>query len=235
MNYLPHISLFLITFACGAGFFLIQKKFDSAVKLFLSFSGAFLLATCVIHLLPELFENKNVNVAPFILLGFFLQIFIEYFSQGVEHGHIHKPHNAATFPGLIFIGLCLHAFTEGLPLADLQQENLMSSPLYWGILLHKLPIAIVLVTLFTTYRVSRGTLLLSLAFFALLAPLGGVIGKGIAETYGHNVIIYFLAASTGIFLHISTVILFETSHNHRFNFLKFFFIIAGGLLSFILF
>lgn len=235
MIYLPYISLFFVTFAFGAGFFFFEKKFDTSVKLFLSFSGAFLLATCVVHLLPELFEEKDANVAPFILLGFFLQIFIEYFSQGVEHGHIHKPHNSSSFPGLIFVGLCLHAFTEGLPLADIQQDNLMSSPLYWGILLHKLPIAIVLVTLFTTYRVSKTVLLSSLAFFAILAPFGGIIGKGIAEIYGPNVIKYFLAASTGIFLHISTVILFETSHNHRFNFLKFLFIIAGGLLSFILF
>jgi len=235
MTYLPHISLFLVTFVCGAISYMIQKKFDAAVKLFLSFSGAFLLATCVMHLLPELFESGDSNVAPFILLGFFMQILIEYISQGVEHGHIHAPHNASAYPGLIFLGLCLHAFTEGLPLADLEQDNLMSTPLYWGILLHKLPIAIVLVTLFTTYRVKRSTLLISLAFFALLAPFGGIIGKSIAQIYGHNVINYFLAASTGIFLHISTVILFETSHNHRFNFLKLLFIIAGGMLSFFLF
>ena len=235
MDFLSNITLFVITAVCGVVAVIIQKKLDNSVKLFLSFSGAFLLATCVIHLLPEVFEHKELNVAPFILLGFFLQILIEYISQGVEHGHIHAPHNNVKFPLFIYLGLCFHAFTEGLPLADVDFNNMMNSPLYWGILLHKLPIVIVLATLFSAYKIKSSTSILSLIIFSLLAPLGGFAGQILSDASSYDIIPYFLVISTGIFLHISTVILFETSHNHRFNFIKFIFILLGGLLAIFLF
>jgi zinc and cadmium transporter len=235
MESVPGLTLFWITFLSGFAAYYLRTKNDQSIKLFLSFSGAFLLATCVVHLLPELFENKEINVAPYILIGFFLQILIEYFSQGVEHGHIHQPHNHSTFPYLIYLGLCFHAFTEGLPLAGVDFGNMFDSPLYWSILLHKIPIVIVLISLFTAYEVARKSVFVSLIIFSLMAPLGGMIGKLIVVENTENVLLYFLAASTGIFLHISTVILFETSHNHRFNFMKFMFIVAGGLLSMLIF
>ena len=235
MLHIPNVSLFLITFISGIIAFSVQKRSDGSVKLFLSFSGAFLLATCVIHLLPEIFERQDLNAAPFILLGFFLQILIEYFSQGVEHGHIHEPHEKKLFPYLIYTGLCIHAFTEGLPLAGINGSFTELPPLFWGILLHKIPIVIILITLLTAYDVNRKNTIIALFVFAIMAPLGGLIGNSIVEATSADMLIYFLAASTGIFLHISTVILFETSHNHRFNLLKFAYILAGGLLSLLLF
>ena len=187
------------------------------------------------HLLPELFEKPELNVAPFILLGFFLQILIEYFSQGVEHGHIHKPHEKQGFPFLIYLGLCLHAFAEGMPLSSADWQSAFFPPLFWGILLHKVPIVFILVSLLMAYQVKTKNLFAAVIIFALMAPMGGMLGSFIADHTSTDYLIYFLAASTGIFLHISTVILFETSHNHRFNFLKFVFIVAGGFLSFLIF
>ena len=235
MLHLPNLSLFLLTLFAGVIAFSFQKKSDGSVKLFLSFSGAFLLSTCVIHLLPEIFERQDLNAAPFILLGFFLQILIEYFSQGVEHGHIHEPHNKKLFPYLIYTGLCIHAFTEGLPLAGLDNTFVDLPPLFWGILFHKIPIVIILITLLRAYNVSKNKTFIALFIFSILAPLGGLVGNSIVDATSSDILIYFLAASTGIFLHISTVILFETSHNHRFNLMKFIFIVAGGLLSLLLF
>jgi zinc transporter ZupT len=235
MLHIPNLALFFITFLSGLFAYFYQKKSEFSIKLFLSFSGAFLLSTCVIHLLPELFERDDLNVAPYILLGFLMQITIEYFSQGLEHGHIHPPHHHHAFPTLIYTGLCIHAFTEGLPLAGLDETSLALPPLYWGILLHKVPIAIILITLFAAYEVKMRTTFIALGFFSLMAPLGGLIGHNLISMTSQDMLIYFLAASTGIFLHISTVILFETSHNHRFNLLKFLFIVAGGLLSILIF
>jgi len=235
MLHIPNLSLFLITLISGSLAFIYQKKSDVSVKLFLSFSGAFLLSTCVIHLLPEVFERQDLNAAPYILLGFFLQILIEYFSQGVEHGHIHEPHTKRLFPYLIYFGLCIHAFTEGLPLAGIENSFSNLPPLFWGILFHKIPIVIILITLLRAYDVSQSKTFISLFIFSIMAPLGGLIGNTIVDATSSDILIYFLAGSTGIFLHISTVILFETSHNHRFNFMKFAFIVAGGLLSLLLF
>ena len=45
----------------------------------LTFSGAYLLAVSVLHLLPELFHNNNTDkyIGLYILGGFLIQIFLE--------------------------------------------------------------------------------------------------------------------------------------------------------------
>lgn len=225
--------LFIITLCGGLVGMFIQFKSNNNVKLLLSFTGAFLLSICVTHLLPEVYESHNHTVPLVVLMGFFLQVVIEFFSQGVEHGHIHH-HETKKFPYLVFLGLSIHALTEGAPLAKYDWENWISSPLYWGIVLHKLPIAVLLMTIFNLH-LSRARAVIMLAVFALMAPIGGALGQTLSEMMGHQFLDYALAAATGIFLHISTVILFESSKNHRFNLIKFVLIIAAALLAIALF
>src|SRR6187551_3167755 len=60
-----------------------------AMRLLLAFSGAFLFALSILHLIPELYATKTVNVGIWILAGFLLQLLLEYLSEGIEHGHVH--------------------------------------------------------------------------------------------------------------------------------------------------
>ena len=64
------------------------------LKRALVFSGAFLFVTCLLHLIPEIVESDIVYAKLFIVLGFFLQMVLEKYSEGIEHGHIHMdmPH-----------------------------------------------------------------------------------------------------------------------------------------------
>ena len=70
----------------------VKELNANAIKLLLAFSGAYLFAISVFHLLPEIYSGGNKTVGIFILLGFILQIILEFFSQGIEHGHTHT-HN----------------------------------------------------------------------------------------------------------------------------------------------
>src|SRR5690554_4379466 len=94
----------------------LKGRLTRDVKVLLAFSGAYLLALSVLHLLPEIYGGPVESVGMFILLGFLLQMVLDYFSRGVEHGHIHD-HKLEKFPLGIFIGLFLHSMIEGLPLA----------------------------------------------------------------------------------------------------------------------
>jgi heme/copper-type cytochrome/quinol oxidase subunit 4 len=85
-------------------------------------------------------------------------------------------------------------------------------------------------SLFLHYGCSRGKAFFYLLIFALMTPLGSVFsnlldGSVVAsmETYFN----YILAAVIGIFLHVSTTILFETEENHRYNLQKFITVIIG--------
>ena len=78
-----------------AAWMLRNKTHSKFLSVLLSFSGAYLLGAVVLHLLPEVFENRAVNqshdytAAIYILIGFLIQLLIVQFTKGIEHGHLH--------------------------------------------------------------------------------------------------------------------------------------------------
>jgi zinc and cadmium transporter len=205
----------------------------------LSFSGAFLFAICVLHLIPELYESNGINVGLYILIGFFFQILLEYFSEGIEHGHIHihKEHSHA-FPLTMMISLCVHSFLEGMPLVNTgtahEHHGHYSDQLLAGIVLHNIPISIALMSMLLQSQIKRSSAIFCLVVFALMAPLGSLFSYYIGSQLVGDISVYFnkiMAVVIGIFLHISTTILFESTENHRFNLLKMITIIAGALVA----
>src|SRR5690625_2973100 len=114
--------------------YVIGKSISTDPKyltLIMAFSGAFLLSLTILEILPEVFQVETaIPVGIYILLGVLLQLVLELFSGGAEHGHIHYDKPKREFPWLLFIGLSIHAFLEGLPIAE-------DNHLLWGILIHK--------------------------------------------------------------------------------------------------
>ncbi len=218
---------------------LFKAKKSRNIQLLLTFSGAYLLAISLLHLLPELFTYNTtnltytwdngsittVNIGVFILAGFLIQILLEYFSQGIEHGHFHKSN---IIPFSVLISLCLHALLEGVPLAGHLSHHAHNA-LLTGVILHKMPVAIVLMTFLLQSNMEKKKAYFYLLIFALMAPLGVLSGNlfTILANY-HNEI---MAIVVGIFLHISTTILFESTDGHKFSFTKIITIIIGTLLA----
>lgn len=230
MNVFILIGLFVAVMLSGAGVFLLKKENGRLIKLMISFSGAFLFAMSVLRLIPELYAVPSSITGLWILAGFFLQVLLELFSKGIEHGHIHKEEHAhSAFPSAIFISLCIHSFLEGMPLAGSGETNSFYYQLLTGIVLHNIPISIVMMTLLLRAGCTKAISFFWLGIFALMLPVGaiaGALGSTIAGGVEHYHPIA-LAIVVGIFIHISTTILFESSENHRFNFYKFIAIALG--------
>jgi zinc transporter ZupT len=83
------------------------KPSTKTVQLLLAFSGAYLLSITILHLLPEVYHAHNENIGLFILLGLLLQLILDFFSKGAEHGHIHVQQDVV-FPWALFISLCIN-------------------------------------------------------------------------------------------------------------------------------
>ena len=198
------------------------------IQLLLTFSGAYLLAVSVIHLIPELFGNTPSNkIGIFILVGFLIQILLEYFSKGIEHGHFHKE---KVIPITVLISLCFHALLEGIPLGGgLEHNHTAHNALLTGIVLHKAPVSIVLFSLFLQSGMKKTKAYFLLLLFALMTPLGVYSGHLFSElaNYANEI----MAIVIGVFLHISTTILFESTDGHKFSFQKILIIIVGSLLA----
>jgi len=236
------LFLIFITIIVSGSSILLFKIGNKTIKLILAFSGAYLLAITVLHLIPEIYshgshshthssplENRLGNeIGIFILAGFLLQILIEYFSEGIEHGHIHlHKHSESTFPLTVMLALSVHSFLEGMPLAGDLTETKKSFAT--GIILHNVPIAIALMSMLIQSGQKKGMAFLWLLVFALMTPLGAMTGNLLEETIlmSENYSNYILAVVVGIFLHVSTTILFESSDEHRFHFIKLTVILAG--------
>lgn len=202
------------------------KPGNKTVQLSLSFSGAYLLSITILHLFPEIYVSaEHTNAGLYILLGLLLQLILDFFSKGAEHGHIHVQEDAK-FPWALFISICIHAFMEGIPLA----HNHNHEHLLWAIVIHKIPIAIILGTFFVKSNISKTYSILFLLMFSLMSPLGSLAGENIVflTTYKTEI----TAIIIGIFLHISTIILFESAKDHKFNLLKFIAILVGMVVAY---
>jgi zinc transporter ZupT len=209
------------------------------LRLLLSFSGAFLFALSLLHLIPELYARTNETTGIWILVGFLVQLLMEYFTRGIEHGHDHHDHRHARKNGpiVIVLGLCTHAFLEGLPLGIPVVSMQTLSPFVSGIILHNIPISIAFAGMLLHLGLPKKRVIFHLILFAIMTPVGMLASNFIGAQLQGSLAPYFdavMAIVVGIFLHISTTILFESTENHRFNAMKFGTIILGIVTAWII-
>lgn len=240
----PVISIIcLIAPILIAGGIALKIKINQVnLRLLLAFSAAYLFALSIMHLLPEAFEAGNVKqMGLFIVLGFCLQLLIDSFSTGIEHGHVHlHNHECKThLPNGILIGLMLHSFLEGLPIFRLEpdQTSTINEQLILGLALHNIPITIAFVSLLKEHESKANKKWLLLLLFSIMTPLG-YMSSFVLQTYGLQNYEFFsrvaFALVIGIFLHISTAILFETSDHHKYNKTKVVMMAGGILLAYLI-
>jgi zinc transporter ZupT len=220
------MTYLLLFLAVAVGYiiaFLLKSKEIKRMSLYLAFSGAFLLAVTIFELLPEVFSTPTKNIGVYIMGGIMLQIFLDFFSKGAEHGHVHLDLVDKSFPWLLFFSLSIHALLEGFPISE--ENNLLV-----GVIVHKIPIAVILSFFFIKTNYNKVTTLIFLGLFALMTPLGNWISKSftLVDLYKTEI----NALVIGIFLHVSTTILFESSKDHKFNLAKLVTIILAIVLAY---
>jgi zinc transporter ZupT len=249
------LVLFLAPLLSGLLIFLVPKADNRNFRMLLVFAGSYLFAITVIHILPELYIHSDglELIGLFVLIGFFLQQVLEYFTSGIEHGHLHHSgrdhahdhehdgfhqhsHDKPALSGFVLlIALCIHAFLEGGMLAQPNEGG----PIYdvnailLGIALHRAPAAFALMTVLSISLQSKTKALPHLIIFSLAAPAGLLLGTYLTqvEILSSTGLMYLYALVCGNFLHISTTIVFESSPEHRFNLRKLFVTLIGAFIA----
>ena len=237
----------------GAGAY---DRFGSSLKahlsLILAFGGAFLIGIIFNHLIPETYAMGD-HVGWIVVLGFLL--------QGVLNTG-HKALSTATcippiprvlpcMPWAMFFELCLHALIESMPLhgedhghahhdhdhhghVHLHGIEGVDMALLMGLILHKLPVALVLMGMLDALGIKRSSRWLAMVVFGLM-PLAGMLLYDVlihaGTSWSENVPVWSGGLLIGILLHISTTILFEASDDHHFNRNKLLVTIAGLVLA----
>ncbi|HNT50323.1 MAG TPA: ZIP family metal transporter [Cyclobacteriaceae bacterium] len=241
------LVLFFTPLLAGLVVYLVPSPKGTNFKLVLVFAGAYLFAITVTHILPDLYREHGdmALIGLFVLAGFFLQQLLEYFTSGIEHGHIHTHdhnhehhhhhthHQASAL--VLLVALCVHAFLEGSMLAQPEVMGIGYSvnAVLLGIALHRAPAAFALMTVLASQLHSKAKAIPHLIIFSLAAPIGLLVSSYFAESkvITETGMIYLYALVSGNFLHISTTIVFESSPEHRFNAKKLAVAIAGAMLA----
>ena len=217
-----YLLLFTSVFIGGSFGFFFNKENKAWLQVILSFSGAYILGITILHLMPWVFVDGDHLIGLWVIGGFFTQLFLEQFSVGVEHGHIHAPHKYSTgFVVSVMLGLGIHAFMEGIPLSYYDELNVEAhghgrshNHLLYGIILHHIPAALALVLLLKISGVKKGLIWVCLSIFAIMSPLGAAVST--ITVIPADIQKGILAFAVGSLLHIATVILFEMdSSNHH--------------------
>lgn len=223
MNYILPILGVLLSFAFV---YITKPKKKEHFKLLLAFSGAFLLALTIFELLPQVYLGPSgKTMGMYIMGGILLQIFLEFFSKGAEHGHVHLSNESSEFPWLLFASLSVHSLLEGLPIHS-------NHTIVYGILIHKIPIAIILSIFLLGSKLKPIYALLFILLFSIMTPLGTFLSANLQALSDYAMPLNALVI--GVFLHISTVILFESSEGHKFNLRKLVVIILGITIAYFL-
>src|SRR5438093_440659 len=221
MDYL----ILLSSIALGAAtVFILRLDDPKHIRLVNAFTGAYLLSLTLLHLLPELYQTHGATppvnpllIGILMLAGFFTQVALDVISMGVEHGHSHALHGR--MPVGVVAGLCLHAFVEAMALGDARTHFDPASRklLLVSIVVHNFPVSIALLGMLLHSGIKRGGAIGLLGLFAAMGPLGMFLSAHTALASHSREL---MAIVIGIFMHISTTILFEASDVHRFNFGK---------------
>jgi zinc transporter ZupT len=217
---LPFIAVVL----GAAAAFMLKEVSRQRMKLLLAFSGAFLLSAVAVEFLPEIYAAGDATFGIYLISGVFLQIILEFFSKGAEHGHLHVNKDVAEFPLALFISLCIHAFLEGIPLQE-------SGGMTYGVAIHKIPIAFIFTGFLITNKASVFRILLVISIFALMSPLGSLSAQYLQ--FLNDWMLPIKALVAGIVLHVSTTLILESSDGHQFNFAKLIVMVLGAALAFL--
>jgi zinc transporter ZupT len=211
----------------------LSKKLN--IKVLLAFAGAYLLSVVLFHLIPHIYVEANVLSGVLLLAGFFFQVFLEKFSRGVEHGHLHLHQHGKTnklIPYEILISLSLHSFMEGMPLGSGLLENSKSELSFlFGIVSHEMPAAFAMVSILKASHVKPKLLQWFIVIYASMSAMGAGISALLKNSVDPHMFEYLMAFVVGTFLHIATTILFENSEEHRFSRNKVLAIIGGVCLA----
>jgi zinc transporter ZupT len=244
MEIWQYLLLYTAVLAGGSLAFWFKSNNRRLLQLVLSFVGAYLLGLLVLHLIPEAYsENHGTKIGYWVLAGFFIQLTLEQFSLGVEHGHIHDHHHTSRplFALQVVLSLSIHAFIEGLPLGNPIFEHpdhvgFISDKhdhlqLFYGVMLHKAPEAFALALLLLMSHFPKKVVLISIILFAGMSPLGAFVTQSIH--FSPETSTKMIAIVIGSLLHISTTILFEIDNTdeHRISTQKIMAIVGGVVLS----
>lgn len=168
-----------------------------------SLSAGILLATAFLYLMPDALERLEPHRAGLWILASFVSLFIlEKFIMLHPCEESHCDYH--TVGVTAYAGMLIHTFFDGVALGSAFFVKDLGGMIFVAIMAHKIPSSFSLACILKKAGWSTGRILLFLALFGSMLPLGALASAAVIGHLGTDAIGYALALSLGTFLYIST-------------------------------
>jgi len=170
--------------------------------LFAAFAAGVLVATALIHLIPEALSG-NVGAAPgFLLGGYLIMYFIgQWLGRGAEHVSHEERRAIAIVP---LVAIALHSLIDGMIMAvTFRAETFTGVLSAVGLVLHEFPEGILVYVLMLRGGYdTRWALGLAFAAAAMTTPIGVLIAAPLIGSLSAESLALILAATAGALVYV---------------------------------
>ncbi|KAM0678757.1 hypothetical protein BDAP_000540 [Binucleata daphniae] len=223
MKHLMHAALmfvFTITFSYAYKIF-HKSKISSYLK---CFAGGIILSTMIFHIVPDLYETKNI-IGPFFAgISFLVLFWIDKLYLQVQGEHDSLPDNVTLRKATIFvIALSVHSFLEGI---GLPAKN--SSQVFYyliGLFGHKWIEAFALGVSIAAAPFTQRTAFFLTFLYSSLTPLGIITGlialkSNVNDNVKNIIELVLTGLSSGSFFYIGFVEMLNSEFHHHHHYKK---------------
>ena len=214
------------------------------MKYLFALSAGYLLSFSFLNYLPNVYNDQNLAGGLFVLFGFIAQIILEFFTDGIGHGHEIQTKTPDRKTHLVpFLSLLLMFSIEGYVVG----LNFFTSPslshfikdiqiaLVYGLILYHLPVFLSIHrNNLLSFNSNKFNTIKFISYFTAL-PFGVFVSYLFCDIFKLNHTLAMTQFLVGMLLNNSTLILFESSSDHKINTLKLISVFTGVLLSIFVF
>ncbi len=228
VSWLLQSSLLVFALAVAGGLVPpLLSRTDRIQHLLIAFATGVFLGVVFLHLLPEVSRMTTeledgalgAELWLFVLggvVGLFLVENLAFHRRAhKKHGaHDHGRHKTVEYATLF--GLSVHAFTSGVGLSAAVEVEELRSPLLLSVVSHKAVEGFSLAAVSLLAGATRRRAVTLVALFALVTPLGAVLGSLVVGRLDGTGIAALTAVAAGTFLFVALCdLLPEVFHHHE--------------------
>jgi zinc transporter ZupT len=231
------LSVTLVAFAGGVPP-VFWRWNDRQLHLFVAFGAGTILGAIFLHLIPDsLGLGAAEQASAMILTGF---IFILLIERILIRTHVHDPNTTALNKHRLvgvtaLVGLSVHSLIGGFGLAVGMTEPAVGLAIFIAIIMHKATEAFSLSTIFRLAQFSRRRMILLLAAYSLMTPVGAIISLPFVRTLQHVNLAVPTGLTAGTFLYVATLDLIpEAFHGAGGKSLPFLLMVVGIVIMYLI-
>lgn len=178
-------------------------------------------------------EHGDMTIWFFVLIGVLAVYLIEALVfRTHDHDDLHR-HRAVGYAALV--GLSIHALTTGIGFAAASNTEGLAMPVFVSIIAHKGIEGFSLASVFLLAEFRRRRIVILMALFSLVTPLGILLGHVLTDNLGAFGIAVATALAAGTFLYVCLCELLPEVFHHREDGLVKIGLLAVGIAVMVLF